>query len=142
VSYLLDTNVVSEWVQPRPDAHVRAWLAGADESEIFLSVATLAELRQGIEIMSKGKRRDWLETWLAGDLRARFAGRILSIDERIAEAWGAIMARGRRAGTPVAAMDGFFAATAEVHGLTLATRNVGDFAKLGIALFNPWPARP
>ncbi|HVT19437.1 MAG TPA: PIN domain-containing protein [Thermoanaerobaculia bacterium] len=87
---------------------------------------------------ASGKRRDRLATWLTGNLPARFEGRILDIDRRIAEAWGIVMARGQRAGQHVGVFDAFFAATAEVHRLTLVTRNVGDFLKLGVPLLNPW----
>jgi predicted nucleic acid-binding protein len=86
VSFLLDTNVVSEWVKPQPNPHVVAWLAEVDEDRVFLSVASLAEIRQGVELMSAGKRRDRLFDWLTGDLPARFEGRILDIDSRTAEA--------------------------------------------------------
>lgn len=138
MSFLLDTNVVSEWVKPQPNPHVVAWLAGVDEDRVFLSVASLAEIRQGIELLPLGKRRDRLFGWLTGDLIARFEGRILDIDRRISEAWGIVMARGQKAGLIVHVMDAFFAATAEVHELTLVTRNVQHFLKLGTRLLNPW----
>ena len=138
MSFLLDTNVVSEWVKPQPNPHVVAWLAEVDEDRVFLSVASLAEIRQGVELMSVGKRRDRLFDWLTGDLPARFEGRILDIDQRTAEAWGVVMARGQKAGLNVHVMDAFFAATAEVHGFTLVTRNVQHFLKLGTPLLNPW----
>jgi toxin FitB len=138
VSFLLDTNVVSEWVKPQPDPHVVSWLNEVDEDRVFLSVASLAEIRRGVELMPSGKRRDRLFGWLTGDLPARFEGRILDIDRRIAEAWGIVMAQGQRAGMNVHVLDAFFAATAEVHSLTLVTRNVQHFVKLGIPLLNPW----
>lgn len=136
--FLLDTNVISEWVRPRPDPNVTAWLAGADEDRVFLSVTSFAEIRQGIELLADGGRRDRLTLWLAEELPARFEGRILPIDQRIAEAWGVLTARGRKAGATLGSMDAFFAATAETHGLTLVTRNVKDFAALGIPLLDPW----
>ena len=138
MSFLLDTNVVSEWVKPQPHPQVVAWLREVDEDRVFLSVASLAEIRRGVELMSPGKRRDRLVSWVAGELPARFEGRILDIDGRIAEAWGVIMARGKKAGLNVGILDAFFAATAEVHKLTLATRNVPDFERIGIPLLNPW----
>jgi hypothetical protein len=109
---------------------------------MFVSVATFAEVYRGIELLPKGRKRDQLLLWFTEGLRTRFQGRILAIDQRVAEAWGVIMARGQKAGVTVAAMDGFFAATAEVHGLTLVTRDMRDFAKLGVALFNPWVGQP
>ncbi len=137
MSFLLDTNIVSEWVKPQPDPHVVAWLNEVDEDRVFLSVASLAEIRQGIELLPLGKRRDRLFGWLTEDLIARFEGRILDIDRRISETWGIVMARGQRAGLTVHVMDAFFAATAEVHGFTLVTRNVQHFLKLGTPRFNP-----
>jgi toxin FitB len=138
VSFLLDTNVISEWAKPQWDEHVVAWLADEDEDRIYLSVVSFAEIRYGIERLPAGKRREHLAAWLIDDLPSRFEGRILDVDQRVAEAWGVMTARGQRAGANVTAMDAFFAATADVHGLTLVTRNVRDFAQLGIRLLNPW----
>lgn len=142
MSFLLDTNVISEWVKPAPNPRVTQWLDEVDEDQVFLSVASLAEIRRGIELMEPGRRRDRLTAWLAGELLTRFEGRILDIDRRIAEAWGAVMARGQKAGLNLGSMDAFFAATAEVHRMTLVTRNVGHFEKLGAPLFNPWQESP
>ena len=138
MSYLLDTNVVSEWVKPEPARSVVAWLAEVDEDEAFLSVIAIAELRRGIELLAAGRRRQRLEKWLSEDLADRFHGRILSIDVFVADAWGRITARAARAGRTVGSMDALVAATAEVHGLALATRNTKDFDHLGVSLFNPW----
>lgn len=139
MSFLLDTNVISEWVKPQPNPQVVRWLTEVAEDQVFLSVASLAEIRQGIEQMPAGKRRDRLATWLAEELPVRFEGRIFDIDRTIAETWGVVMARGRKAGTTIGVWDALFAATAEVHRLTLVTRNVDDFVNLGILLLNPWP---
>jgi predicted nucleic acid-binding protein len=76
--------------------------------------------------------------WLTGQLPSRFAGRILDIDSRIAEAWGVVMARSHKAGLNMGSLDAFFAATVEVYRFTLVTRNVQRFEKLGIPLLNPW----
>jgi predicted nucleic acid-binding protein len=142
MSFLLDTNVISEWVKPAPDSHVTRWLDEVDEDQVFLSVASLAEIRRGIEMMDSGRRRDRLTAWLAGELPSRFEGRILDIDRRIAEAWGVVMARGQKAGLNPGSLDAFFAATAEVHRLTMVTRNVQHFEKLDIPLLNPWQGSP
>lgn len=141
MSYLLDTNIVSELVKPAADPWVMRWV-DQFEDQLFLSVATFAEMQRGIDLMTSGRRREGLRRWLSDDLPDRFAGRIFDIDRRIAEAWGAVMVRGQRVGETVSVMDGFFAATAEAHGLTLATRNVRHFARLEIAVFNPWDHRP
>lgn len=141
MSFLLDTDVITEWVQPRPSPLVVAWLQEVPEERVFLSVASLAEIRRGVELMPAGKRRDRLAAWLGRDLPARFEGRILDVDSRVAEAWALIMARGRKTGSEIGAWDAWFAATAEVHRLTLVTRNVKVFEKLGIPVLNPWASR-
>jgi predicted nucleic acid-binding protein len=138
MSFLLDTNVVSEWVKPLPNPQVVRWLSEVDEDQVFLSVASLAEIRRGIELMDPGKRRDRLTDWLTRELPARFERRVLDIDSRVAETWGVVMARGHKAGLNVGSLDAFFAATVEVYRLTLVTRNVQHFEKLGVPLFNPW----
>jgi toxin FitB len=141
VSFLLDTNVVSEWVKPEPDPNVVAWLADVDEDRVFLSVVTFAEIRRGVELMPTGRRRERLAAWLADELPGRFEGRILGIDRRVAEAWGVAMARGQRRGAGLGSMDAFLAATAAAHRLTLVTRNVRDFEVTGVALVDPWVRR-
>jgi toxin FitB len=138
LNYLLDTNVVSEWAKPRPDANVVQWLADMDEDRVRLSVITFAEIRQGVDEMAPGRRRDALKLWLEDDLSLRFEGRIIGVDLRVAESWGALMARSNKMGVNLNVMDAFIAATAEVHALTLATRNTKHFEKLDIALANPW----
>jgi toxin FitB len=138
LNYLLDTNVVSEWVKAPPHANVVRWLAETDEDRICLSVITFAEIRQGVEEMVAGRRRDALTSWLQDELPSRFEGRILGVDLAVAEAWGAVMARSNKMGVNLGVMDAFFAATAEARGLTLVTRNTRHFETLGMALVNPW----
>lgn len=138
MSYLLDTNVLSELIKPRPDPGLTGWLAGVDEDDLFISVVTLAELRYGIERLPDGTRRAGLESWLTEQLVQRFAGRIIGIDAAIADCWGRLVARRRAAGRPIGGMDAFLAATAECQAMTLITRNVADFAPLGLPLLNPW----
>ncbi len=137
MNFLLDTNAVSEWVKPRPNPGVIRWMESADEDRVFLSVISLAELRYGVDRMAAGARRNRLEQWLRDELPLRFEGRILPIDPRIAEKWGQIVARADALGRPMGAMDAFLAATAELHRLTLVTRNTSDFAVVK-ALLNPW----
>jgi predicted nucleic acid-binding protein len=138
VSFLLDTTVVSEWMKPRPDSGVIRWLAEVDEDRVYLSVITLAELRYGIERLSSGARKTRLESWLREELPLRFESRVLIVETAIADDWGRIMSRCSAAGKPIGVMDAFFAATAEVHALTLVTRKVSDFVTSGVSLFNPW----
>lgn len=121
-----------------PDTNVIRWLDTVDEDRTFMSVASIAELRRGVAMLDDGRRRDSLATWLTADLPARFAERILPIDQAVAERWGDLAAQSRRVGVVLSFMDGFFAATALVRNLTLVTRNVKDFAPFGIPLLNPW----
>jgi toxin FitB len=137
VSFLLDTNAVSEWVKPRPNPGLMDWMESADEDRVFMSVISLAELHYGVERMPAGNRRYRLEEWLQHELPLRFEDRILPIDGDIAGAWGRTVSRSEAVGRPIGAMDAFLAATAEIHRLTLVTRNVSDFPLLK-AVFNPW----
>ena len=138
MNLLLDTNVLSEVQRPTPDLKVLGWLDAIDEDRAYISVASIAELRRGIALMDDGRRRDTLAAWVANDLPARFADRILPIDRDVAEHWGDLMAQSRRSGVALSVMDGFFAATALAKNLTLVTRNVKDFASFDVPLFNPW----
>jgi toxin FitB len=138
VSFLLDTNVISEMVKPRPNAGLIAWLAEADEDRTYLSVVSVMEVRFGVERMPSGGRRHQLESWLDHDLPLRFEGRVLSIDGTVADACGRLLARSQTIGRPVESRDGLIAATAEVHGLTVVTRNVSDFESVVKTVLNPW----
>ncbi len=137
MSFLLDTNAISEWQKPRPNPGLTAWTTSADEDDLFLSVVTLAELRFGIERMADGGRRRRYEQWLEHELLFRFEGRILPVNQAIADSWGRIVALCASKGRPISAIDAFLAATAEAHRLTLVTRNVHHFTVLKTVL-NPW----
>lgn len=138
MSFLLDTNVLSEPMKERPNAGVLAWLSQANEDQVFVSVVSITELRYGIERFAMGKRRERLDGWLRKDLISRFKGRILPADLRIADACGGLMARSESVGRPIEARDALIAATAEVHGLTLVTRNTSDFEPSLKAIISPW----
>lgn len=138
MNLLLDTNVLSEVRRPAPDPKVLVWLDTVDEDRAFISVISIAELRRGIGLMEDGRRRTALAAWLAQDLPARFASRILPIDHVVAERWGDLMAQSRRSGVALSVIDAFFAATALANNLMLVTRNVKDFAAFGVPLLNPW----
>jgi predicted nucleic acid-binding protein len=140
VSFLLDTNVVSELVRPRPDPGLVEWLAEHDEDQVFLSVVTLAELQYGITRLPVGRRRRSLQEWLRGELVQRFDGRILPIDNDIALTWGDVTAECAAVGRPIEAMDALIAATARVRALELVTRNTRDFEAAQISVHNPWAA--
>jgi hypothetical protein len=136
--FLLDTNFVSELVQPIPDAGVIQWAERADEKLLYLSVLTLGEIRQGVATLAQGRRRERLEAWLENDLRTRFDGRTLPVDEAIADRWGYVSARALRAGRPLPVVDGLLAATALEKRLVIVTRNERDFAGLEVDIVNPW----
>jgi predicted nucleic acid-binding protein len=136
--FLLDTNIPSETVRPRPEPKVQAWLAAQPLDTLFISAVSFGELRKGIALRTPGQRRTELETWIEGDLLHLFSGRTLSVTRSIAERWGALDAEQQRAGRPINIADGMIAATALEHDLILVTRNVKDFASLSVRLFNPW----
>lgn len=135
MSYLIDTNVISELRKgKRADPGVVEWFSGLAEEEVFLSVLTLGEIRRGIESI---RRRDAaaasaLESWL-GRISELHRERIVSLDRAIAEEWGRMSVP-----DPLPVIDGLLAATAKVTGLTLATRNTADVAAAGVSLFNPF----
>ena len=139
MSYLIDTNVISELRRKQPDANVVAWFAARSTQSLFVSVLTLGEIRKGIETLGvenvDAARRQALRDWLEVDLPMFFMGRILSVDLLVTERWGNLQARARR---PLPAIDSLLAATALQHNLTLVTRNVRDFADLGLSVINPW----
>jgi toxin FitB len=138
VTFLLDTNVLSEWTKPRPNPGVVAWLAEVDEDRVYISVITIAELRHGIERMAAGSRRKRLDEWLQDELPLRFEDRVLPVNGAVADAWGKLVAQSETAGRPIHAMDAFIAATAEVHGFALVTRNASDFEVAVKTIVNPW----
>lgn len=135
MSYLLDTNVLSELRRKTPNDGVVDWMARRPTSTLYLSVLTLGELRKGVEAVTEAGRRAALLDWLEADLPAFFTGRILPIDVRVADRWGRMVAA---AGRPVPAIDSLLGATAAHYGLSLVTRNVRDFADLGLDVINPW----
>ena len=136
--FLLDTNVVAELVKPRPALRVVRWLDDVEEELLFLSALTLGEIRKGIVKLGSGARVGRLDAWLEGELKVRFAGRILPIDEAVADRWGVLAGRAAATGTPLPVVDGLLAATALHHNLTLVTRNSRDVSRTGVSVFSPW----
>jgi predicted nucleic acid-binding protein len=137
VAYLLDTCALSEFTRPKPSASVDAWFAQIPDGTDFVSVLTLGELEKGITRLASSRRRASLERWF-GDLRDRFSGRILAIDEPVALEWGRITARAEMAGSPLPSIDALIAATAIVHGLAVVTRNTSDIGRTGAPIIDPW----
>jgi predicted nucleic acid-binding protein len=142
LSYLLDTNVLSEVRRPEPDSHVLDWLDQVDEDRVYLSVISIAEIARGVALLDAGRRRDELAAWLTHDLPLRFEARLLPVDSQAALSWGRLMGEAKRAGRGLSVMDGWIAAMADVHDLVLVTRNIRDFEGLGLHLLDPWTGKP
>jgi predicted nucleic acid-binding protein len=139
---ILDTNVVSEPSQPRPSAAVLRWLAAQDQSQLFTTAPTEAELHYGVALLPKGKRRDELEAALRQFLEVQLKDRVLPFDRAAAREFGAITAARRSAGRAIKVFDSQIAAIARVHGAAVATRDVSDFEHSGIRIIDPWNTRP
>lgn len=135
MTFLLDTNVVSEPRRRKAESAVVGWLRGQDAEALFISVLTVGEITVGVNSLARrdpvaaGRRRNWF----AG-VRRSYGERVLSVTEPITEAWGRLHAL-----RPLPIIDGLLAATALVHDLTVVTRNERDFADLGVPVLNPWP---
>jgi toxin FitB len=136
--FLLDTNVISELVKPKPEPKVTTWIDSIDENLLHLSVLTIGEIRKGIASLRDASRRVTLEAWLDSELILRFAERILPIDRAVAERWGRLAAEAVVAKSPLPVIDGLLAATALDQNLTLVTRNTKDIAVTRVPVFNPW----
>ena len=137
-SLLLDTNVISELAKPVPDPRVFDFLTRIDPEKQFTASICLAEIRFGIDRMPTGKRQQQLRRDVSRYLEMSLPGRILSFDERCALLYGQIRSGRDRVGRPISIEDAMIAATARANGLTLATRNIRDFAGCGLPLVNPW----
>ena len=138
MKWLLDTCVLSELSRKRPDPNVMAWMESVQDDLLFISVLTIGELRKGIAASPDPARRESLRQWLESDVLEPFSDTLLPVDAAIAERWGDICGEAERTGRKRPAIDALLAATALVHGLTVVTRNVADFAGTGAAVFNPF----
>lgn len=136
--WLLDTNVISELRKSSCQPCVRAWAEEQAPETLYLSRITIAEIRFGLERVADTAFRDVLSRWLDDTLRPWFADRILEIDEEVILEWRRMVERGRAANYTFSQPDLFIAATAAVHRLTLATRNVADFVRAEVPVFDPW----
>ncbi len=135
MSYLLDTNVVSETMRRRQNKLVIGWLEQVPAEALFVSVLTLGEIRKGIERLADKKRREKLRLWLEHDLPEWFEGRMLSVDLAVADRWGRLLAE---VGRPVPTIDSLLAATALHYELRLVTRNARDFDYPELEVIDPW----
>ena len=135
MSYLLDTNIVSETIRKNPDRSVITWLDQIPGEALFISVLTLGEIRKGIEALNDKRRREKLRLWLEHELPAWFEGRVLPVDLAVADRWSRLLAE---AGRPLPTIDSLLAATALHHELRLVTRNDRDFDYPGLEVINPF----
>lgn len=135
MSYLLDTNVISEIVRPKPNQHVIDWFKTVPDEALHLSVLTLGEIRKGVEQVTDAKRKEKLLLWLEIDLIKWFGDRILTIDEHVADRWGRLQNEMIKT---LPAIDSLIAATALHHDLRLVTRNVKDFQYPSLQIICPW----
>ncbi len=136
MSYLVDTNVVSELLRSEPNRAVIEWFQKVPTESLYLSVLTIGEIRNGIERLGASKKRSRIVMWLEQELPAWFEDRILNINTEIAEKWGFILARSKE---KIPAIDSLLAATALTYNLKIVTRNTKDFrAFADLEIFNPW----
>ncbi len=139
---LLDTNVVSEPMRPKPDRNVLAWLDAQAAETLYLSTVSFAELLLGIESLPAGKRRKALAAALAEQVIALFADRIVPFDLTAAQTYAKIVTRARRHGHPIAVADAQIAAIAASRHFSVATRDEAPFQAAGLLVINPWMATP
>jgi len=137
---ILDTNIVSEPLKPKPDRAVLEWLDRQAPATLYLTSINLAELLAGIEALPAGKRRTHLKRAMTNEVMPLFAGRVLAFDQNAAEAFARVNAGAQAAGNTIDFADGAIAAIATTHGFILATRNERDFKGTGVVVLNPWTA--
>jgi toxin FitB len=135
---ILDTNVISELMRPKPSAQVAIWVAQQPGTELFTTSITEAEIFYGIELLGRGKRREGLLAAAEAMFSEDFAGRVFVFDSDAARVFGKIGAARRALGRPISHADTQIAALAQVRGAKLATRNIGDFGDCGIEVVDPW----
>jgi predicted nucleic acid-binding protein len=138
--WLLDTTVISELRRSRPNPRVRAFVARQALDELFLSTVTLAEIRFGIEMVGDPIRRAELNDWLMHKVRPMFDQRVLDVSEDVMFKWRLLVEDGRKTGHTFSQPDLIIAATALHHGLTVVTRDTGDYMRSRVPLLNPWDA--
>ncbi|MEK7676380.1 MAG: PIN domain-containing protein [Verrucomicrobiota bacterium] len=136
MSWLVDTDVLSEPLPSKPNLQVVQWL-GANQSSLYTSAVTVAELRLGIAQLAPGRRQQQLQAWLENVLTT-MQGRVLSCNVRAALVWGDFYAELIQTGRKMPFRDSFIAAIARRHHLTIVTRNTEDFNRPGLRVFNPF----
>lgn len=136
--FLLDTCVISDAARPQHYPGLAAWLGAQASINLAISVLSLGELRYGVEKPPSGRKRAALVTWLQTALLDQLRGRVLPIDDRVADAWGLVRATGEASGRPLPVIDGMLLATAQAHALTFVTRNLRDVEYRGVGVLDPY----
>lgn len=135
---VLDTNVISELLRPKPDGAVATWLADQPPASIFTTAITEAEILYGVRLLPDGKRKHELLAAIAPIFAEDFAGRVLPFDEDAADAYATLAVARRQIGRPISQFDAQIAAISASRGAAIATRNVADFADIGLVVIDPW----
>ncbi len=138
MKYLLDTNIISEFISKTPNQNVIDYILALDENDLYLSVITIGEIKAGIEKLDNGSKKEKLLYWLENDLLDRFQNKIIDIDTEVMLQWGAINHRLKQLGKPLPIMDSLIGATSEMKNFILITRNEKDFKNLNIKVINPF----
>lgn len=136
--WLLDTNVLSELRRRRPEPKVVAFVGGQPLDLLYVSTVTLAEIRFGIELVDDANRRAELNSWLTHRVRSMFEQRVLEVTEDILLEWRLLVEEGRKSGHTYSQPDLIIAATARHHGLTVVSRDTGEYRRARAPVFNPW----
>lgn len=140
--WLLDTNILSELRRPKPERKVVDFVAAQRLEQLYVSAITFAEIRFGIELVDDATQRAELVDWLTHKLRPMFDGRTLPVTEDIMFKWRLLVEEGRKAGHTYSQPDLIIAATALHHGLTVVSRDITDYTRAKVPLFNPWTDAP
>jgi predicted nucleic acid-binding protein len=135
---ILDTNVLSELMRPKPSENVIAWIARQPEAELFTTSITEAEIFHGIEVLPKGKRREHLTTAAEAVFTEDFSGRVYSFDSAAARAFSKIASSRRSDGRPITQSDAQIAAIAKTRRAKVASRDVKGFEQCGVDVVDPW----
>lgn len=138
MKYLLDTNVISEFISKNPNQKVVKYILTLDETDLYLSAITIGEIKAGIEKLDNSRKKETLLRWLEKDLLNRFKNKIIPVDTDVMLKWGEINNRLKKLGTPLPIMDSLIGTSCEVYNMTLLTRNEKDFKNINIQIINPF----
>jgi predicted nucleic acid-binding protein len=140
MNYLLDTCVLSELLKRRPERSVTEWISSVPEYNLFLSILTLGEIYKGIAKLYPGEKKEKLVEWVEHDLKTRFEGRVVNLNEEILKIWGDITGEAERHGKKWPVLDSLLASTALANQMVFVTRNTHHVEELGVKVLDPWEA--